>query len=190
MMLISLDETEVLGELEDDFDPDTRWAIAWFEQNGFGPGDFGDAEVLSKAKVTSIAGLRQAGVIASKAGKVRLLLPNELATDWDPAVNGRLSRTAEQPNDDAGEHGDYQQKCIKALLPVAGVPGKVNPDHRDCEQPWNHGEPATCPVQHLSQPRRHGDGPLAEKRIYRRSVTSPAFRGSSYCPRRQSPACR
>lgn len=81
--------TEVLSELEDDFDADTRWAISWFEQNGFGEGDYGDAELLSKAKVTSVAGLKQAGVVDSKSGKVRLLSPAELPADWDPASDKR-----------------------------------------------------------------------------------------------------
>jgi putative DNA methylase len=31
--------TEVLSELEDDFDAHTRWAISWLEQNGFAAGD-------------------------------------------------------------------------------------------------------------------------------------------------------
>jgi len=79
--------TEVLSELEDDFDSETRWAITWFEQNGFDSGEFGDAEILSKAKVTSVSGLQQAGLVVSKGGKVRLLRPNELSRDWIPAVN-------------------------------------------------------------------------------------------------------
>jgi len=81
--------TEVLSELEDDFDADTRWAISWFEQSGFSEGDYGDAELLSKAKVTSVAGLKQAGVVDSKGGKVRLLAPAELPADWDPASDKR-----------------------------------------------------------------------------------------------------
>ena len=83
--------SEVLSELEDDFDSDTRWAIAWFEQNGFDAGDFGDAELLSKAKVTSVSGLQQAGVVASRGGKVRLLRPDELSPEWDPTTNLRTS---------------------------------------------------------------------------------------------------
>jgi putative DNA methylase len=83
--------TEVLSELEDDFDNDTRWAISWFEQNGFSEGDYGDAELLSKAKVTAVAGLQQAGIVASKSGKVRLLAPAELPADWDPANDKRLT---------------------------------------------------------------------------------------------------
>jgi putative DNA methylase len=83
--------TEVLSELEDDFDADTRWAIAWFEQNGFAAGDFGDAEILSKAKVTAVSGLQQAGVVASRGGKVRLLRPDELSSEWDPVTNSRTT---------------------------------------------------------------------------------------------------
>jgi putative DNA methylase len=81
----------VLSEQEDEFDPDTRWAIPWFEQHGFEDGDFGDAELLSKAKVTSVAGLQQAGFIHSKGGRVRLLRPDELPADWDPARDKRLT---------------------------------------------------------------------------------------------------
>lgn len=91
LSLINQTLTEVLSELEDEFDADTRWAIPWFEQHGFGEGDFGDAELLSKAKVTSVAGLQQARIIHSKAGKVRLLRPDELPPNWDPATDKRLT---------------------------------------------------------------------------------------------------
>lgn len=81
--------TEVLSEQEDEFDNDTRWALTWFEQHGFGEGDYGEAELLSKAKVTSVPGLQQAGIISSKSGKVRLLRPDELPKDWDPTKDQR-----------------------------------------------------------------------------------------------------
>jgi len=84
-----LDET--LAEQEGEFDPDTRWALAWFEQHGFADGPFGDAETLSKAKNTSVQGMVEAGFLRSKAGKVRLLKPEELPEDWDPAVDTRLT---------------------------------------------------------------------------------------------------
>jgi putative DNA methylase len=91
LSLINQTLTEVLSELEDEFDAQTRWAIPWFEQHGFDEGDFGDAELLSKAKVTSVAGLQQARVIHSKAGNVRLLRPDELSPNWDPATDKRLT---------------------------------------------------------------------------------------------------
>ena len=82
---------EVLAEQEGDFDADSRWALAWFEQFGFDEGDFGVAETLSKAKVTSVAGMVEAGIVAARAGKVRLLRPAELAEDWDPRTDSRLT---------------------------------------------------------------------------------------------------
>jgi putative DNA methylase len=89
LSLINQTLTEVLSEQEDEFDSDTRWALAWFEQNGFETGDFGDAELLSKAKVTSVGGLQQAGLVSSKGGDVRLLRPDELPEDWDPVTDKR-----------------------------------------------------------------------------------------------------
>ena len=85
----TLDET--LAEQEGDFDADSRWALAWFEQHGFAPGDYGVAETLSKAKNTSVDGLAEAGILASKAGKVRLLKPEELSANWDPTTDPRLT---------------------------------------------------------------------------------------------------
>jgi putative DNA methylase len=84
-----LDET--LAEQEGDFDADTRWALAWFEQYGFSDGEFGVAETLSKAKNTSVDGIVDAGIARSKAGKVRLLRPNELPAGWDPTTDLRLT---------------------------------------------------------------------------------------------------
>lgn len=84
-----LDET--LAEQEGDFDADTRWALAWFEQHGFAEGEYGVAETLSKAKNTSVAGMVEAGIVASKRGKVRLLKPDELPADWDPALDARFT---------------------------------------------------------------------------------------------------
>ena len=82
---------EVLAEQEGDFDADSRWALAWFDQHGFAEGNYGDAETLSTAKNTSVAGMVAAGILASKGGKVRLFEPGELADDWDPTADARLT---------------------------------------------------------------------------------------------------
>ena len=81
----------VLAEQEGDFDADTRWALAWFEQSGFAEGEYGVAETLSKAKNTSVHGMVEAGILVSKAGKVRLLKPEELPSDWSPEKDSRLT---------------------------------------------------------------------------------------------------
>jgi len=91
LALINQTLDEVLSEQEGDLDAETRWALTWFEQHGFGEGDFGDAETLSKAKNTSIEGLVEAGILESKRGKVRLLRPGELPEGWDPATDARLT---------------------------------------------------------------------------------------------------
>lgn len=74
---------EVLAKQEGDFDAETRWALAWFEQFGFADGEFGVAETLSKAKNTSLRGIEDAGLLKSKGGKVRLLKSDELLPVWD-----------------------------------------------------------------------------------------------------------
>ena len=89
LALINATLDEVLAEQEGDFDSDTRWALTWSEQHGFDEGEYGDAEQLSKAKNTSADGLVQAGVIAARRGKVRLLHASELNPDWDPATDHR-----------------------------------------------------------------------------------------------------
>ena len=85
----TLDET--LAEQEGDFDSDSRWALTWFEQNGFTEGDYGVAEQLSKSKNVSVSGLVDGGIISSKAGKVRLLRPIELNEKWDPLLDKRVT---------------------------------------------------------------------------------------------------
>src|SRR6266850_1104742 len=72
LALINQTLDEVLAEQEGDFDADSRWALAWFEQSGFAEGEYGVADVLATAKNTSVAGMVEAGILASKSGKVRL----------------------------------------------------------------------------------------------------------------------
>lgn len=91
LALINQTLDEVLAEQEGDFDPDSRFAVAWFEQFGFAEGEFGVADVLARAKNTAVAGLVEAGVVHSRGGKVRLLKPDELPSDWDPATDNRLT---------------------------------------------------------------------------------------------------
>lgn len=84
-----LDQT--LAEQEGDFDADTRWAVAWFEQFGMNPGEYGLAETLSKAKNSAINGLVDAGIIDAKAGKVQLRGRDRLPAEWNPSANARVT---------------------------------------------------------------------------------------------------
>lgn len=80
---------EFLAEQEGEYDSDTRWALAWYEQYGFNEGPFGVAETLSKAKNTSVGGLEEAGILTARAGKVHLLSRKELKEIWNPAQDKR-----------------------------------------------------------------------------------------------------
>ena len=74
---------------EDDFDPDTQFCLHWFEQHGWSEGRFGDADTLSRAKGTSVDGVRDAGVVESGGGIVRLRKWSEYPADWDPQTDTR-----------------------------------------------------------------------------------------------------
>ena len=91
LQLINKALDEFLTEQEGDFDGDSRWAVTWFDQHGFEEGPYGVAETLSKARNTSVEGLVDAGIIWSKAGKVRLLKREDLPKDWDPEHDSRLT---------------------------------------------------------------------------------------------------
>jgi putative DNA methylase len=91
LQLINQHLDEYLSEQEGEYDPDTRWALSWYEQYGVKEGPFGDAETLSKAKNISVEGLVQSGILKAGGGKVRLLRRDELDPDWDPATDKRLS---------------------------------------------------------------------------------------------------
>jgi len=90
---------EALSRLGDpeatETDDDTRWAVSWFEQNGFESGEFGQAQVLAGAKNVGINGLVEAGIVHSRAGKVRLLKREELyggdPMSYDPLQDANMS---------------------------------------------------------------------------------------------------
>lgn len=87
LMLINRQVDEVLGG--ETFDADTNFCLGWFDEVGFGTGAFGNADVLARAKATSVDAVKHAGVLASDGGKVRLLKPEEYPADWDPQSDSR-----------------------------------------------------------------------------------------------------
>ncbi len=73
----------------DDFDADTQFCLGWFDEQGWGVGQFGQADVMARAKGTSVDGVKAAGVVESGGGKVRLLKPSEYPADWAPEQDNR-----------------------------------------------------------------------------------------------------
>ena len=91
LQIINRELDAYLAEQEGYIDEDSRFALAWFEQFGFQEGPFGQADVLARAKNTSVDGLAYAGVLRSGAGKVQLHHWSELDPGWDPATDKRLT---------------------------------------------------------------------------------------------------
>ena len=56
-----------------------------------GQGKFGEADVLARAKNTSVGGLDEAGILEARGGNVRLLRRDELPDAWNPHSDHRLS---------------------------------------------------------------------------------------------------
>jgi putative DNA methylase len=83
---------EVLSEQEGDFDPDTRFAVAWFRQHGFDAGEFGDADNLARARNASLEHLERAGILNLRGtrGKVSLLSTSDLDPNWNPVTDTSL----------------------------------------------------------------------------------------------------
>ncbi len=92
LALINHTLDEVLAEQEGEFDADTRWALSWFEQQGFTAGEYGVAETLATARNTSVAGMVEAGILESKAGKGAAAPPRGAARGLGPGRGPPASR--------------------------------------------------------------------------------------------------
>jgi putative DNA methylase len=91
LQLINTELDEYLGGIQGEFDPDTRFAITWFEQHGMKAGDYGSADNLARARGISVDSVKHAGIVDSAAGKVRLLSREELNVEWDPSKDDHLT---------------------------------------------------------------------------------------------------
>jgi len=91
LQLINQALDEVLSAQESEYDADTQWAVAWFDQFGTSEASFGEAETLSKAKNTSVGGLVESGLLRASKGKVQLIAREQLDTSWDPTTDRRLT---------------------------------------------------------------------------------------------------
>lgn len=113
LILINRAITDYLSPESGSFDADTQFCSSWFDQYGWSTGPFGEADTLSRAKGTSVDGVREAGVVESGGGKVRLLKWSEYEANWDPTQDNRtpiweachqmISRLNNQGESAAGE---------------------------------------------------------------------------------------
>lgn len=80
---------QVLSDQEGDFTGETRFAIAWYRQHGYGAGSFGDADNIARSRNTSVESLDRQGILISRAGKVSLIKPEDLPEDYDVVTDAR-----------------------------------------------------------------------------------------------------
>jgi putative DNA methylase len=124
LILINRSITDYLNPDSGNFDADTLFCDDWFSQYGWGEGLFGDANVLAQAKGTTVAGVQQAGVIASGGGKVRLLKWSEYPADWDPQTDTRtpIWEACHQMIRTLNRHGEDESGALLAKMPERGEP--------------------------------------------------------------------
>jgi len=89
LVLINRELDEYFSDAGGDVDADTRFCLGWFEENGWGEGKFGEADVLARARGTTVDGVRDAGVVEAGGGKVRLMKWSEYPGDWSPEADSR-----------------------------------------------------------------------------------------------------
>lgn len=109
---------------EDDFDHDTQFCLAWFEHRGWTAGKFGEADVLARAKGTSVDGLRGSGVIESSGGELRLLRWAEMPTDWFPETDVRtpIWEALHQLISAINKDGESAAGALLARMPARAEP--------------------------------------------------------------------
>ena len=91
LQIINAELDAYFTEQEGDLDADTRFCVSWFEQYGMREAGFGDADVLARARDTSVEGVAESGVLQARAGRVRLLSREEYPDEWDPTSDRRVN---------------------------------------------------------------------------------------------------
>lgn len=75
---------EFQAEQEGTFDPETRFALSWYIQNGYDKGPFGDADTLARPRGISVESVTSSGIAESAGGSLRLLTREALADHMPP----------------------------------------------------------------------------------------------------------
>ena len=83
---------EVMGDADSDYDPDTRFAVKWYQSYGWTQENTGMADQLARSCGTSPSALARGGVFEAAGGKSRLFTPAEMADDqWHPLQDDHVS---------------------------------------------------------------------------------------------------
>lgn len=122
MIEINRQITDYLNPDGTGFDPATLFCNDWFQENAWGEKGYGLADVLARAKGTSVDRVKASGVILAEGGKVQLLNWHDYPVDYDP------SKDRNRPTWEALHHlirilntsGEDAAGKMLALMPEAG----------------------------------------------------------------------
>ena len=80
---------KVLSDEDAEMDANSRFALTWFEQFGYEQGPYGVAEVLARAKVTTVDNVVRVGIAHLQYDKIRLLSREEMSsgTLWSEDIS-------------------------------------------------------------------------------------------------------
>lgn len=87
MIEINRNIAEYLNPSGSSFDAATLFCDAWYQQYGWREGAFGEADVLARAKGTSVDYVKDAAVLHAGSGKVQLVHWRDYPDDYDPATD-------------------------------------------------------------------------------------------------------
>lgn len=85
MIEINKQITDYLNPEGTGFDGETLFCNDWFLENGWSENAYGLADVLARAKGTSVERVKLSGVISAEGGKVQLLNWNDYPEEYDPS---------------------------------------------------------------------------------------------------------
>ena len=92
LRLINAALSEVLDEQEGELDPESRFAVRWWETYGWEPASFGEADKTARPLGIGVDDAVRAQVITSQGNKVQLLGAENLDRSWAPSAD--ISPTA------------------------------------------------------------------------------------------------
>jgi putative DNA methylase len=124
LVLINREITEYLNPDAGSFDADTLFCSAWFEQYGWEIGAYGEADTLTRAKGSSVDGIKETGIIESGGGKVRLLSWSDYIDEWDLTKEKRKSvwQVCHQLIQVLNRKGESEAGLLLSKLPTFGEP--------------------------------------------------------------------
>lgn len=114
LQLINQELDLYFSDQDSDLDRESRFCVELFTQCAFNEIRFGEADVLARAKNTSIEGLAERGALSASKGMVRLLVREELKERTEPGFCWLLTQQLTHLMETGGV-----EACARALRDIA-----------------------------------------------------------------------